>query len=45
MLALNDPDLPVPGEGEAVDMVHPGSHAHTGGFWGRVLRHFGGGAS
>ncbi len=45
LLALNDPCLIMPTAGEALDLVPPGSQAHTRGIWGRFLRLFGGGAS
>lgn len=45
LLTLDDPTLLMPTAGEALDLVHPGSHTHTRGIWGRFLRFFGGGAS
>jgi hypothetical protein len=45
LLTLNDPCLPMPAAGEALDLVHPGSRTHTRGIWGRLLRFFRGGAS
>jgi PPM family protein phosphatase len=45
LLSLNDPALPLPSDGETIDLVHPGSQTHTRGLWGRFLRLFGGGAS
>ena len=45
LLTLDDPTLLMPTAGETLDLVHPGSHTHTRGIWGRFLRFFGGGAS
>jgi protein phosphatase len=45
LLALHDPGLPLPSEGETLDLVHPGSQAPPHSIWGRFLRFFGGGAS
>ena len=45
ILTLNDPGLPLPTVGEALDLVHPGVHIRTLGFWGRFRGLFGGSAS
>jgi protein phosphatase len=44
ILLLNDPGLPLPKAGEALELVHPGAHLRSQGFWGRVRGLFGGGA-
>ena len=44
ILALNDPALPLPRPGEAIDLRHPGIHAQGRGFWVRFRGLFGGGA-
>lgn len=43
ILTLNDPGLPLPKPGEALDLVHP-SLNHGKGLWDRFRRFFGGGA-
>lgn len=44
ILALNDPGLPLPRAGEAVDLTHPGPRRSGRGLWARLHRLFGGGA-
>lgn len=43
ILALNDPALPLPRPGEAIDLRHPGIHAQGRGFWVRFRGFFKGG--
>jgi protein phosphatase len=45
LLVLDDPDLPPPVAGEALDLVHPRTHAPLRGFWGRFVSLIGGGGS
>jgi protein phosphatase len=45
ILSLNDPGLPLPKPGEAIDLMHPGVHTQGRGFWTRFRGLFGGGAS
>lgn len=45
VLALNDPGLPLPDPGEALDLVHPNARATAQGLWGRLRDLFGGGDS
>lgn len=44
LLTLNDPSLPLPESGEALDLVCPGAHPQHG-LWGRFRRLFRGGTS
>jgi protein phosphatase len=44
LLTLNDPSLPLPESGTALDLVCPGTHAQ-GGLWGRFRKLFRGGTS
>ncbi|NWJ39881.1 MAG: serine/threonine-protein phosphatase [Geothrix sp.] len=44
ILTLNDPGLPLPKPGEAIDLVHPGLNHRGRGLWDRFRRFFGGGA-
>ena len=44
VLTLNDPGLPLPKPGEALDLVHPGLNHRGRGLWDRFRRLFGGGA-
>lgn len=45
LLTLNDPSLPLPVAGEAIDLQRPGVRPSRRGFWGRLRGLFGGGAS
>ena len=45
LLTLNDPSLPLPTPGEALDLVHPGVSHRGRGIWERFRRFFGGGTS
>lgn len=45
VLVLNDPDLPLPGPGEPLDLAHPQAQTAGRGFWDRLRGLFGGGAS
>lgn len=45
ILVLNDPGLPLPVAGEAIDLAHPGVHLRGRGLWARFRGLFGGGAS
>jgi protein phosphatase len=45
ILTLNDPSLPIPTPGEALDLVHPGAHIRGRGLWERFRGLFGGRAS
>ena len=45
ILILNDPSLPLPTAGEALDLVHPGARIRGRGFWARFRGFFGGSAS
>jgi PPM family protein phosphatase len=45
ILTLNDPSLPLPVDGEAIDLVHPGAPVSEQGFLKRLLGLFRGGAS
>ena len=44
VLTLNDPSLPLPTAGEALDLVRPGAPSRGPGLWGRVRGLFGRGA-
>lgn len=44
ILTLNDPGLPLPRSGEAIDLTHPSLHLRGQGLWDRVRRFLGGGA-
>jgi protein phosphatase len=43
ILTLNDPGLPLPSPGEALDLVHPGTEPRNRGIWGWFRGLFGGG--
>lgn len=45
ILILNDPSLPLPAAGEALDLVHPGARIRGRGLWARFRGLFGGSAS
>lgn len=45
ILILNDPSLPLPAAGEALDLVHPGARILGRGLWARFRGLFGGSAS
>ncbi|MDP1832552.1 MAG: protein phosphatase 2C domain-containing protein [Geothrix sp.] len=44
ILLLNDPGLPLPAAGEALDLAHPGAPIRGRGFWERLRGLFGGDA-